>query len=527
MEFGSDETQNLTIRGAEGLQLYLVKVNTAESEVDALSTGSASSTWEYLANYTVASEPTIKNQPSLERPLRQEHKKALQFNANPPPIPAEATARTLARTIAYGETTSEYIEGITKKNFWVEDSTGIFISIPTTLRALGKYSYVWVADANHSTQSTVGDNKLTTAQARLMRDKFDGTAVMDYRDGIFRNVSTIFGHEYGGGDGGDGGRDGDQHISIVLYDIDGDYTSNQTGGVAGYFWSKDFYTQEQLSSNLKTNYAEIFYLDVHFSDKYPEFIYSTMAHEYQHMINFNMKSVRLGLRSATWFNEMCSMVAEDLVLGNIGLDPVLDGPQSRLDVFAYHYAESGVRDWLNNDDDTVLKSYAGAFAFGAYLARNFGGAGFFHELLHNDMVNEAAIDAAMAAPGALGNGQGFSQELLRYGEALALTASPAGEGIRSMNRQVSSFVADGPAGDGISYTSLPIKLAEIRQYDLVTQSGTNQLGMRSYLPAQELALRPYGNAIHTQDSWTNISGDLSIVLEAPGNSAVRFYLIVQ
>ena len=248
---------------------------------------------------------------------------------------------------------------------------------------------------------------------------------------------------------------------------------------------------------------------------------------YQHMINFNMKSVRLGLRSATWFNEMCSMVAEDLVLGNIGLDPVLDGPQSRLDVFAYHYAESGVRDWLNNDDDTVLKSYAGAFAFGAYLARNFGGAGFFHELLHNDMVNEAAIDAAMAAPGALGNGQGFSQELLRYGEALALTASPAGEGIRSMNRQVSSFVADGPAGDGISYTSLPIKLAEIRQYDLVTQSGTNQLGMRSYLPAQELALRPYGNAIHTQDSWTNISGDLSIVLEAPGNSAVRFYLIVQ
>ncbi|MFH2115337.1 MAG: hypothetical protein ABIJ86_12610 [Spirochaetota bacterium] len=532
VDFGSGTTQKLTVHGAAGRQLYLVKVNPSGITVNAQATGSASSTWEYLADSASTSEPTIYSQPSIGYPDRREHEAALLFNANPPPIPDAPPARSLARTIAYGETTAEYVEGITKKDFWVEDENGDFKTIPATLRAVGRYSYVWIADDNYSASSTVyDDNKLDTAQAKLIRDKFDGTFEEGYKDGIFRNVSTIFGHEFGGGDGGDGGRDGDQHISILLHDIAFDYSSTQTGGIFGYFWSKDYDTQQYLDDTYnapvpQTNYAEIFYLDAHFADKFPDAIYSTMAHEYQHMIHFNMKSIRLGLGSKPWFNEMCSMVAEDLVLGNIGLDPVRDGPQSRLDIFTYHYAESGLIDWLSGDE--VLKSYAGAFAFGAYLARNFGGAGFFHELLHNDKVNEAAIDAAMAAPGALGNGQDFSQELLRYGEALVLTANPATEGLRSLNRGVTSFVADDTAGDGISYTALPINLGSIQQYDLASgEIVGNEYGLRTYHPLESPSLRPYGSSIHTQASWTGISGELALVLEAPGDSAVRFFLIVR
>jgi hypothetical protein len=529
VDFGTDSSLNLTVRGAEGLQLYLVKTNPSGAEVNALATGSAASTWEYLANSSSTSESLIVNQPGTNYLDRQEHEAALRFNANPPPIPQEAQARSLARTIAYGEINPNYTEGITKKDFWVQKGdTWIYLS--ATLRAIGRYSYIWVANAHPASGYTKDWNShITNDQIGSIREKFDGTMKKDYTDGIFRNVSTIFGHEYGGGEGGHGGRDGDQHISILLYDIDGDYDEDQTGGVFGYFWGKDFYPQEQLNTNLKTNYAEIFYLDAHFADKYPEVIYSTMAHEYQHMIHFNMKTIRLGRSSATWFNEMCSMVAEDLVLGNIDLDPAKYGPQSRLDVFAYHYAEAGTAYWPNDYPDyyTLLKRYANTFAFGAYLARNFGGAGFFHELMHNDQVNEAAISAAMAAPGALGNGKGFNQELLRYNEALVLATSPASEGLRSMNRQVTSFVEDGPAGGGISYTALPIKLSAIGQYDLDNQSGTNLLGMRSYLPDLELALRPYGTSIHTQESWANISGALSIVLKPPEDSTVRFYLVVQ
>ena len=536
IDFGNYSQKTVTIQNAPGRQVFLVKANSSTNLIPGTATGEA---WSRTLTMDPGSYPG-------SHPGRREHEAALRFNANPPPIPFGAQARSLASPITYGSTPSDYIEGTTKKYFWVEQGdTWIYLS--ATLRAIGEYSYIWVADDNFNASSTNDrDNKLTTEQAWLIRDKFDGTTGSEYRDGIFRNVSTIFGHEYGGGYNSDdvGGRDGDQHISILLYDIDFDYPEaipeTQTGGVFGYFWSKDFYPQDQLGNNLKTNNAEIFYLDAHFADSYPRDIYSTMAHEYQHMIHFNMKYLRLGgLRSDTWFNELCSMVAEDLVLENIGLDPLVDGPQSRLDVFAYHYAESGVSDWL--DDDEVLKSYAGAFAFGAYLARNFGGASFFHELLHNDKVNEAAISTAMAAlsvDGASDNGMGFSQELLRYGEALVLTENPAPGGLRSLNREVTSFIADdatgddtaedSPAEDGISYTIHAIDLDSLRQYNLVTgKLVSNEYGLRTYHPLDAPSLRPYGNSIHTQDSWTNIAGDLSISLEAPGDSAVRYFLVVR
>ena len=240
VEFVSGEPVNLTVYGAAGLQLYLVKVNTSAVQVEALATGSAVSTWDYQPYIAAASEPAAELQSSVKPLLRQEHEAALLFNANPPPLPSELPVRSLARTIVYGETVPEYQEGITKRDFWVEGQNGEFITIPATLQAIGTYSYVWVADDNYSTSETTGDGNLTATQAGLIRDKFDGTMVTEYKDGIFRNVSTIFGHEYGGGDGGDGGRDGDQHISILLYDIDYDYLEGQNSGILGYFWGKDY-----------------------------------------------------------------------------------------------------------------------------------------------------------------------------------------------------------------------------------------------------------------------------------------------
>lgn len=518
VDFGTFSEKTVVLQNAPGRQAFLVKANNSTRVLSGAETGIARSR---------SLDPR-----AVAYPGRREHEAALVFNANPPPVPQETQARSLTRSIAYGEPNPAYSVGTTK-TFWVEKADKTWTELPATLRAIGQFSYIWIADENFNPSSTKDwDNQLTTAQAERLRDKFDGTEAKSYKDGIFRNVSTIFGHEYGGGDVSvnPGGRDGDQHISILVYDIDGDYDRDQTGGIYGYFWSKDFYSQEQLSGNLKTNNAEIFYLDAHFADKYPEAIYSTMAHEYQHMIHFNMKTVRRGLNSATWFNELCSMVAEDLVLENIGLNPAQYGPQSRLDIFAYHYAESGVSDWLAEDE--VLKSYAGAFAFGAYLARNFGGATFFYEVLHNDKVNEAAISAAMSAlslNGSVDSGQGFSEELLRFGEALVLTANPAPPGLRSLNREHTSFVSIGTTGDGISYTALPIDLNTIQQYNLGSNRlVSNQFGLRSYLPSGTLNLRPYGLSIHTQDSWVvDSSGELRLVLEAPADTAARFYLMVR
>jgi hypothetical protein len=130
--------------------------------------------------------------------------------------------------------------------------------------------------------------------------------------------------------------------------------------------------------------------------------------------------------------------------------------------------------------------------------------------------------------GSVDNGLGFSQELLRYGEALVLTATPAGDGLRSLNKEVTSTLADAAAGDTLSYTALPIDLDLIQQYNLSTDSRvSNGYGLRTYHPLDTPSLRPYGNSIHSQDSWAITTGELTIRLEAPGDSAVRYYLLIR
>ncbi|MFH2114455.1 MAG: hypothetical protein ABIJ86_08105, partial [Spirochaetota bacterium] len=324
----------------------------------------------------------------------------------------------------------------------------------------------------------------------------------------------------------DGGRDTDQHISILVYDVNFDYSSSQTGGTFGYFWAKDFYTQAQLdaaSSTYKTNYSELFYIDTNFTDRYMDMIVSTLAHEFQHMIHFNEKYVQHDQSSATWYNEMCAMVSEDLVLANIGLDPVIDGAQGRLSTFMYSYAESGIKDWVTSTWPATMKSYASAFAFGAYLARNYGGATFFQNLLANTLTNETSVTAALAAGG---YSDTFEDVLRHYGETMVFADKPPNSTVKTFKQAVTTVL------DGISYTAVSIDLFNIydfRQYNQDAESWVESAGFRTYAPAEAVELRPYGNSIHTQTSWSNITNniDFAITLTEPNDPAVEYFLMVK
>ena len=521
VDFMGASSRQIIVKGAEGKQVYLVKTNTGTSAVPSGNTGFAASAFEvspYSASRTAEAPVFI---PAPGKVVRYENTEAAAFNANPPPITRSSSSKSLPgmaknELVSYGGA-SAYNVNTSTKLFWVQNSLSAWIQVTATLRSIGNYCYIWVVNANYDNTSTLlNDNKVTTAQITALKDKFDGTAGNSYNDGIFKNVTTIFGYEYGGGTGGTGGQDTDQHISILVYDIDGDYVSAQTGGVLGFFWGKDFYTQAAIGATPKTNYCEMFYIDSHFTDQYPGLITSTLAHEYQHMIQFNQKSVSNSLNSAAWFNEMCSMVAEDLVLANIGLDPVIDGAQNRLPDFSYHYAESGVSDWLDNPN--VLKSYASAFAFGAYLARNYGGATFFKNLLSNTQVNETAITAALATGGYTDT---FDGALKHYGEALVYTDIPAGSSVKTLKQTNTTTIG------GISYTASPIDYAAVQQYNAAAGWVAGAFGPRTYAPASTVTLRPYGNSIHTQASWTALAGDLPIVLTAPIDTNVKYYLMVK
>lgn len=522
VDFATYANKTIKITGATGKSVYLVKVNAADAV--ATSSGSAASAYSRVSYETPLAIPQVEYTPASDGVTRKEHRAATEFNANPPAIQNRPSMSVQGMqkndSIAYGPIDPALTVGTSTKTFWVEDSAGAWQQISATLRSVGQNCYIWVADVNYSASSSLNnDNLVTMAQADALRDKFDGTAASSYNNGIFRNVTNIFGYEYGGGTGGDGGRDGDQHIAMLVYDIEYDYTSSQSGGVLGYFWGKDYYTQAQMdttSSKPKTNYSEMMYIDSHFTDKYPAMISSTLAHEYQHMINFNVKSVLHNVSSSAWYNEMCSMVAEDLVAANIGLNPVTDGAISRMTQFNYHYAESGVSDWLSGND--VLKSYASAFAFGAFLERNYGGANFFKALAANASVDTASITAALAT---LGYTDTFADAFRHYGEALVYTAVPALSSVKTLNQAVTKTI------DSINYTSVAVDLSTFQQQNLASGYVSGAYGPRIYTPSTAVELRPFGTSIHSQTSWTSLTGDLTVNLTAPTDSDVKFYLMVK
>jgi hypothetical protein len=329
----SGETSVVTLTNLQNNSIYLVKANKGGNTVSAANTGKVLNmgiTEDVLAKNTLNAAGVIQEQipftlggggdepisgiftdPNGETIIRYENHTNNEkiFDAiNAGNLNARSVSRSLGAE--YSSIPTVYIVDSSKKKFWTQDENEHFTQINTTLRAAGTYSNVWVADANYDNSSQPNnDNKITTAQAQALAQKFDT---------IYQKETPVFGFEYGGGffngtnSDGNGGVDGDPKIQILVYDIFGDYKIGQDGGVFGYFWAGDeFKTGAPELEGGKSNEAEIFYIDAHFTDLVPNAIYSTLAHEFQHMINFNVKYLSAANKklTATWYNEMLSMLA--------------------------------------------------------------------------------------------------------------------------------------------------------------------------------------------------------------------------
>ncbi|MDR3304201.1 MAG: hypothetical protein LBS86_07285, partial [Treponema sp.] len=424
-----------------------------------------------------------------------------------------------------------YTVGASTKSFWVEDKLGKWVEIGTTLRSTGTNSNVWVADANFSNTSLPkNDNKITTAQAAVLATKFDE---------IYRYETPLFGYEYGGGVAATaptyGGVDGDPKIQILVYDIDYDYTTAQTGGTLGYFWSKDLYDQKSLDGyGVKTNQAEMFYIDAHFMDAYPTVAHSVLAHEFQHMINFNVKSIRWSTNTNTviadvWYNEMLSMLAEDVIGPLIGIAPDSEDHviADRMGSFLAGYLYSGVTDWLSGND--ALYSYSSVYAFGAYLARNFGGAKLIKAMMENDTTNEASITAALTA---LNPGVTFKSALSRYGEALVYSGAPQPDGVLSFDKTATTKIN----ATDYTFTAFNIWTMPNNGYGQSVTIGTPPDTDTYSYPEKgpmvwtlDYLFWMPGNSVILQstDEWQHVTGALKITAKKPTNANIELYLMVR
>jgi hypothetical protein len=522
-----DEGANKTVSVEDlGKSAYLVKVNRSADRVLAKNAGLiAGSAAASLGVRAAASSGVFAGGAGAEL-FVHESSRNHEFNKNPPPPEGLAKGRAASAGPAQA---GELVVGATAREFWVDVTNGsktTWKPISTTARGAGERCSVWVADDCFDDLSlSAKDGKITQAQAEAIAAKFDQ---------IYALETPVFGYEFGGGPGGNGGIDGDQKIQILVYDIDDDYTAGQSSGTLGFFWSKDEYAQSTLDAyydkdRFKSNEAEMFYIDAFFSDYKESMMISTLIHEYQHMINFNVKTKRLGMTYATWYDEMLSMLAEDMIGPLMGI-PVTDSAHPAADrtrLLLDGYYRMGPTEWSNDSTIDVLLSYATAYGFGAYLARNFGGVALVKAMSGNDFVDEASVGAALEATKAIhaSGVTNFLQAVSRYGEAFVYD-DPHGKPF-SYNKTSLGEVGDTPyvfpAFDVFDMTGFDLSLS-LSAWLSKSASGP------TVLPTGESAtcnVPPYGVLIFQDEGWKDLSSPLKIALTKPANDDVDFYILVR
>ncbi|MGG3706834.1 Ig-like domain-containing protein [Heyndrickxia coagulans] len=251
----------------------------------------------------------------------------------------------------------DYVKG-DSKSFYVQNlETNEFSSISATLLYSGAHANVWV-----------NNNDITEDEAMLLGKEFDNK--------IYRLDVDNFGLP----------SDVDQNgkVNILCYNIQ-DGFSGSGGYVAGYFSSRDLYNVSY------SNQSEIFYIDTYplmgmFGTKDVSQAYSTLAHEFQHMINFNQKVFVQGLTDTdTWMDEGLSMAAEQIYTG-APLNDRIDYYNEDADITKGH----SLLYWDYAGD--TLANYSLSYLFMEYLKAQCGqGNTIYKELISDPHTDYQAV----------------------------------------------------------------------------------------------------------------------------------------
>ncbi len=224
-------------------------------------------------------------------------------------------------------------------------------SLTATLQAQGTHCKIWV-------ESTA---QITTAKAQQVANEFDNV-IYDQITQNFYTPSDV---------------NSDGKIAILIFDIKDDFDT--TGGyTGGYFWSRDLFDMAG------SNRMEIFYIDTYPSMHYPKSnpidvskAFSTLAHEFQHMVNFNRNYIVEGSDwMPTWIDEGLSMAAERLVYGPSVVN-------SRV---SYYNASPGIRNGHSllywDDSGETLANYSLSYVFMQYFRIQMArGEGIYKEII--------------------------------------------------------------------------------------------------------------------------------------------------
>lgn len=325
-------------------------------------------------------------------------------------------------------------------------------------------------------------------------------------------------------------------ITILVNDIYCDSKENQTGGTFGYFSPNDLYmnTADMYDYNVNdivnSNQCEIIYLDSVLYKKYPTTAISTLAHEFNHLLNSvnkeinnyhkNSSGVYVTDRCNTWFTEMLSVVSEDILFKNY----LKEGSEScsvyknRLPYFCGSY-NLGFTAWP--ESESALPYYGNAFAYGTFLMRNYGGVQLLNEIATNPYVNVDAINEALKTLDVKSpfnnmktatfedTVKDFALSCINYDVTLS-------SGLKTLNKDVNERL-------GIyKYTADAINLNSYNAIKI--NKKTDNAGIYFFESGEQAQLGPTGSIIQYAGTAKDIN-EISVTL--PEYDGLYMYLVVQ
>ena len=465
----SGQTETVTLNNLSSKDIYLVKVNASGNIVNAANTGGPSGLSPGIVSASVMPVP---NEPIV----RMGHPAADEYHANHPPFERRETKRSDG---PLGAVYSPVIGDTTL--FWVESSYngGGFVQKPATLVKQGTYGNIWVMNDLAT---------FTATQAQNLASKFDD---------IYPIETNLLGNDFGNWNI-------DSKIQILVYDIGYDSVNGIT---LGYFWGKDM--RPDTGSDQRSNQAAMFYINGNLTAQTnygANAFYSALVHEFQHMIHF----VRKSGHSETWYNEMLSMLTEDVISPLIGIGPTNSSHpiQTRIPTFLRNYNLVGITDWVS-PVGSIFDSYSMAYAFGAYLLRNYGGAALLKEMFANNSTDIASVTAALKTVNGNG-GLSFEEALRRFGEAMIFSRTlPAN--VQSFDKTVTKTIGS------YNYTAT--------KFNVWSDFGTTK--PRIFGLTEQLVMRPNSITVHQASDWRGLSGNKTITLQRPNDPNIEFYLLVK
>lgn len=498
-----ENTSSLTISGnLSGKTLYVADINSSNSYIDK----------EYV-KYIGSSTRNIQEYEFNEDLYFPEENFNHFIGYDFTPDPKNFSSERVAVSPLYSVTPLSYSVGSTSKTVWIANAssnTKARIQTTATLWAYNDVCNVWVVN---------GDSYLSTHTEKLETAKKIAAAFNSF----YPVVREVFGDEsdeiYTSYYLGKYYKtamcdvsDTETKVNIVICDLYGD---KENGSVLGVFSNGDYYANKFYQYS---NVGKYFYVDSYFvtKEETKEEIFSTLVHEFQHMIHFGVKSMTRGLSSDTNFNEMLSMLCEDMMqqfLTDNGYTITDENsPKGRLVKFMTKYYDCGIREY---QDDNL--AYANAYAFGSWLCRQYGGALLVKKMMENNYTNNECIVNAVNSL----NGTNFSFDDLFVQFIKACYGKDSTYTFNKDAKQTFTY------SNGSSTYSYPMKAINLWKngsiYDLSTTAYNRNQSYKNYLQTSDIgsylysSYKFFGPLVFKYNSYHKLFAPYGIFLKCAGS----------